>query len=164
MSDGELAELAARIQRNYNYDESSGLLVNRKTGRTVKGVARDKKSKYISFCFWYLGMARFVNYHAAVWVWHNGCFPTMQLDHVNGNETDNRIENLREVSGSENNLNTLHDWNPNPVSGLPGVSSCKGLFQTTIHGKNLHFADPYEAFMQATLCGKMYKAAIEREQ
>ena len=37
LSDGELAALAARIQQNYDYDDRSGKLVNRKTGRTVKG-------------------------------------------------------------------------------------------------------------------------------
>ena len=157
LSDGELAELAARIQRNYSYDDQKGQLVNRKTGRAVKGVARDKKNKYISFGFTHLGMTRFVNYHAAVWVWHNGHFPSMQIDHLNGNPTDNRIGNLREVSGSENNLNMLHDWKPNKDTGLPGVSPIKNVYQTIIHGRKCYFGDPFEAFFHATLCGKRYK-------
>ena len=37
LSDGELAVLAARIQKNYEYDDRSGLLVNVKTGHVVKG-------------------------------------------------------------------------------------------------------------------------------
>ena len=73
LSDGELAALAARIQRNYDYDDLSGKLVNAKTGKMVKGVTRNKKNKYIYFGFKYLGMVRFINYHAAVWAWHNGC-------------------------------------------------------------------------------------------
>ena len=161
LSESELAELAARIQRNYSYDDQKGQLVNRKTGRAVKGVARDKKNKYISFGFTHLGMTRFVNYHAAVWAWHNGHFPSMQIDHLNGNPTDNRIGNLREVSGSENNLNMLHDWKPNPATGLSGVSpDGQGGFQTTMHGKNFHFGDRFEAFFHATMCGKRYKPLI----
>ena len=158
LSESELAALAARIQRNYDYDAERGLLVNRKTGRAVRGVARDKKNRYISFGFKHLGMVRFINYHAAVWVWHHGRFPDRQLDHLNGNETDNRIQNLREVSQSENNYNMLHDWRPNKDTGLPGVTpDGNGGYQTNVHGKNCHFHDLFEAFFHATLCGKLYK-------
>ena len=158
LSESELAALAARIQRNYDYAPERGLLVNKKTGRAVRGVARDKKNRYISFAFKHLGMVRFINYHAAVWAWHHGHFPTMQLDHINGNETDNRIENLREVSGSENRLNMLHEWKPNKNTGLPGIApDGNGQYLTRTHGKNFHFRDPFEAFFHATLCGKLYK-------
>ncbi len=37
LSDGELAALVARIQQNYDYDDRSGKLVNRKTCMTVRG-------------------------------------------------------------------------------------------------------------------------------
>jgi hypothetical protein len=157
LSESELAALAARIQRNYDYDPERGLLVNKKTGRAVRGVARDKKNRYISFAFKHFGMVRFINYHAAVWVWHHGRFPKKQIDHVNGVETDNRIENLREVSGSENKLNMLHDWQPNRDTGLPGVCPHGRGYTNKIHGKNFHFRDPFEAFFHATLCGKLYK-------
>ena len=35
LSDGELAVLAARIQKDYDYDHRSGRLVNKRTGRVV---------------------------------------------------------------------------------------------------------------------------------
>ena len=81
----------------------------------------------------------------------------MTIDHINGDKTDNRIENLREVSQTENNLNMLHNWKPNKDTGLPGVSPDKNGYRTTIHGKNFYFQDPYEAFFHATMCGKRYK-------
>ena len=157
LTDGELAALVARIQRNYTYDAKSGKLVNKQTGRMVKGVAKDKKSKYICFFFWSLGMVRYIYYHAAVWAWHNGCFPTMQLDHIDLDPTNNRIENLREVSGSENKKNTLYPWKPNADTGLPGVCICHGSYQIKVAQKLYSFRDKYEAFCNLTLLGRRYK-------
>ena len=157
LSESELGAVAVRIQRNYSYDPERGLLVNKQTGKTVKGIIKTGRN-YRRFAFRHQGRLKFLNYHAAAWVWHNGHFPTMQLDHINGNETDNRIENLREVSGSENMLNMLHDWRPNKDTGLPGVApDGKGQYITGMHGKIFHFRDPFEAFFHATLCGKLYK-------
>ena len=157
LSDGELAALTARIQRNYDYDDRSGMLVNAKTGRMVKGVARDKKSKYISFSFKYLGVVRFINYHAAVWAWHNGCFPTMQIDHIDLDPTNNKIENLREVSQSENMMNMVYPWKPNADTGLPGVCKHGSGYRITVAHKCYDFRDRHLAFYHLTLLGRRYK-------
>lgn len=52
------------------------------------------------------------------------------IDHINGNPTDDRIENLREATSSQNNWNVGIKWKPN---GLPtGVRRCGELFQARI--------------------------------
>jgi hypothetical protein len=81
----------------------------------------------------------------------------MQLDHINGNPKDNRIENLREVSGSENKLNMLHVWKPNKDTGLPGIFPHGRGYETRIHGKECYFPDPFEAFFHQTLLGRRFK-------
>ena len=43
--------------------------------------------------------------HRLIWMWVYGKFPTKHIDHINHNELDNRLGNLREVSQAENNLN-----------------------------------------------------------
>ena len=156
LTDSEMAALAARIQRNYDYHDGSGLLINKRTGRVVRGTTRNKQN-YRSFDFQYDGIVKHLNYHWAVWAWHHGCFPTMQIDHVNGNKRDNHIENLREVSDSDNMMNQLHPWRPNNVTGVPGVSPNGRQYQTKLHGKSYRFHNPYEAFYHATMCGKRYK-------
>lgn len=40
--------------------------------------------------------------HRLIWLYHYGKFPSKELDHINGDKSDNRIENLREVSHKDN--------------------------------------------------------------
>jgi hypothetical protein len=42
--------------------------------------------------------------HRAIFAMHHGYFPA-EVDHINGNKLDNRVENLREVSRSQNRMN-----------------------------------------------------------
>jgi len=45
--------------------------------------------------------------HRIVWVLHFGDIPEgLEIDHINRNRSDNRIENLRLVTHSQNNFNT----------------------------------------------------------
>lgn len=59
---------------------------------------------------------RLYSCHRIVWMWHYGYFPEHEVDHINRNRSDNRIENLREVTGSCNRRNT-----GNPVTNTSGV-------------------------------------------
>jgi len=61
--------------------------------------------------------------HRVAWALHYGRWPTHSLDHVNGDPSDNRIANLRQVSALENqkNLKTRRD----NASGRMGVRFCQ---------------------------------------
>lgn len=43
--------------------------------------------------------------HRLAWLMANGEWPTMDIDHINGVRSDNRIANLRQVTSKENSWN-----------------------------------------------------------
>lgn len=61
--------------------------------------------------------------HRAAWVIHHGEWPKDQIDHINGDRTDNRIANLRDVDASMNMLNTK--TRVDCSSGYQGVTWCQ---------------------------------------
>ena len=64
---------------------------------------------------------RFYLVHRIIWEMHNGKIPEgMEIDHINHDRSDNRIENLRLVTGCENKKNqSIRKRNK---SGFTGVS------------------------------------------
>ena len=58
--------------------------------------------------------------HRVAWFLHYGEWPCRQIDHVNGNRSDNRIANLRLATNSENVCNRGKP--KNNTSGFKGVS------------------------------------------
>jgi hypothetical protein len=56
--------------------------------------------------------------HRLIWLWHFGYFPESCIDHIDRCKTNNRIENLREVSPHCNMRNTKQR---NSISGVKGV-------------------------------------------
>ena len=160
LTNGELAALAARIQRDYDYDDRSGRLINAKNNRVVKGhkgAYRNGKGRYLYMAFHVNGRLYQLRMHRAVWAWHNGCFPTMQIDHIDHDPMNNRIENLREVTASENLMNRLHPWKPNANTGLPGVCKNRGVYQIKVAQHRYYFRDPFVAFYHLTLLGRRFK-------
>ena len=58
--------------------------------------------------------------HRLAWLYVHGEMPAGEIDHINGDRTDNRIANLRDVSKSVNNQNKKHAMSNN-TSGLLGA-------------------------------------------
>lgn len=62
--------------------------------------------------------------HRLIFLWFHGWLPDI-VDHINGDTTDNRVDNLRAASGSENQYN--RKVNNNNSSGYKGISWESGL-------------------------------------
>jgi hypothetical protein len=60
--------------------------------------------------------------HRVIWLWFYGDIPQEEIDHIDGNKLNNRIENLRAVSKQEN-LKNKKKYTSNK-SGICGVHWC----------------------------------------
>jgi len=75
--------------------------------------------------------------HRLVFLYHHGYMPT-QVDHIDGNRMNNRIENLREATSSQNNQNRKATGS----SGIKGVAwhkqSKKWVASICVNRKSVH--------------------------
>ena len=56
--------------------------------------------------------------HRLIFLWHSGWLPR-EVDHIDGNKTNNRIENLRAATAFQNHQNSRRPQNS--TSGVKGV-------------------------------------------
>ncbi len=89
--------------------------------------------------------------HHLVWMIHHGSWPTKFIDHINGDPSDNRIENLREVTHAENIQNQRRGQSHNRSTGMLGVTlrpNGRATSRIWVNGRNLflgNFDTPEEA-------------------
>ena len=138
----------------YRYDAATGKLINKKWNREYRGVIKD--NGYVYVWIFFRGERFRIRKHRLVFFLVHRRFPK-EIDHLNGIKTDNRIENLREVSGSENCLNKACRWKKNPDSGLPGITKSNMVFQTKFRRKRLFSSIPEMLFFHLTLLGRRYR-------
>lgn len=115
----------------FNYDEETGNLFWKPRGRewfnhdkyhytwnkrfAGKIAGRTKSNGYKEVAIF----NRLYQQHRIVWAIFNGEWPEEEIDHINGNPSDNRIENLRPVNKLQNLKNINKSEN---LCGLIGAS------------------------------------------
>ena len=137
----------------YRYDAATGKLINKKWNREYPGVIYN--NGYVRVIVFFQGERFKIWKHRLVFFLVHRRFPK-EIDHINGIKTDNRIENLREVSRSENEVNKLRRWKKNPDSGLPGITKSNMVFQTKFRRRRLFSSIPEMLFFHTSLLGKRY--------
>lgn len=88
--------------------------------------------------------------HRLGWLWVHGVWPTAQIDHIDGNRSNNAISNLREANQAQNTRNgKLRSSNS---SGYKGAHYHRGMglwrARITVDGREIflgHFNDPKSA-------------------
>jgi len=74
--------------------------------------------------------------HIAVWAMVHGEWPSGQIDHINGDRLDNRIENLRVVSSLENSCNKAKSAGKTSRYIGVGWSKSKGKWRAYINAEH----------------------------
>lgn len=97
--------------------------------------------------------------HRVIWLIAFGVWPDAEIDHANGNPSDNRLANLRLCTPHQNRANMkVRRTN---VSGLKGVSQKRdGSFETRIRVNGVRIF--LGRFMDATAAHEAYKAAASK--
>jgi hypothetical protein len=148
----------ARVQELFRYDPETGKLFWRKR----KGVKAGREAGTLTDTGYLKVCVDFVDYkvHRIIWLYCTGAFPEDFLDHINLNKADNRIENLRPATKSENGRNRPKQRDN--VSGFKGVAWDSGrqkwIASIKLHGK-FHFLGRYDDAAEAH---EVYKDAARR--
>lgn len=152
------------IRDAFSYDASTGILrwrTGRLSGR-IAGTIREDGYVIIKF------MRRKFYGHRIAWLVYYGDWPSLDIDHINGNRSDNRISNIREVSVAQNHWNSKKY--KNNTTGFRGVylhNSGKWCAEIWWHGHKKYlglFATKEEASTahekaRGNLYGKYSRAA-----
>ena len=92
--------------------------------------------------------------HRLVWLFTYGKWPVNQIDHVDGNRSNNKINNLRDVTNQENQFNITK---VRACSGYMGVTKLKNSWQAKI---SLNYKKIYlGTFDTPELASEAYQAA-----
>jgi hypothetical protein len=100
-----------RVLELFLYEPQTGLLIRRKSGKAV-GIKQQGRS-LVNID------GNIISVHRAIWLYMTGERPE-QIDHKNGIHWDNRWENLREATNTQNSRNSRIGINN--TSGYKGVS------------------------------------------
>ena len=122
---------------------------------------------YIAIHIIISGTRQMLKGHHIAWAIHTGMWPTKELDHINGERGDNRIENLREASRTQNCQNRTK--RRDTVCRSKGVTFNKGKFQARIqiNGVPKHlgtFTTEGEAAQAYQIKSKELFGAFHKEQ
>ena len=101
-----------------------------------------------------------LQFHRAAWAYVHGEWPQLQIDHINGDKSDNRIANLRLATFSQNNRNSKPKKDNR--SGIKGLHyrADRGVWRAVIqeNGKLTHLGH----FSKVEDAKAAYETAAER--
>lgn len=141
----------ARLLELFSYDRATGIFTrnfttssNAKAGGAAGGVMSGGGYRRIKIDGVYYRA------HRLVWLYVFGCWPTHQIDHIDGNPANNALSNLRDVPQALNCQNLRKPRSDNRSSGLLGVQAHANRWRAliSIGGKQRRigsYATPEEA-------------------
>jgi len=149
-----------RANELLRYDPDSGYLFWRAIPR--RGIRGGNRAGGISHGYITVGIGgRRYPTHRIIWLMHYGRFPE-QIDHIDHDRSNNKLENLRSVTNAENQRNrTISRKN---TSGITGVYwhklAAKWVAQIAFKGKVIYlgiFTDIGDAIKARKMAEKKYQ-------
>lgn len=142
----------ASLKLEVSYDPATGLF-SRPNGRVITD---QPASLYVRIM---LSDGKTYVVHRLAWLYMTGSHPVGDIDHIDGNRKNNKFDNLRDCTHSENMMNRGGPQANNAL-GIIGVSKSQGRFQAQIQiqGKRYHLG----RFDTAELASQVYQAAAKK--
>lgn len=138
------------------FEYRDGELYRKKSGKKV-GIVNKRGYKII--------IIKYKEYHAhkLIFIMHKGYSPK-EIDHIDGNKINNCIENLREVTHSQNMHN--RKINSNNTSGIKGVyfdkRTSKWRCQVALNNK-VHYVGSFLNIEDAKIAVQTYRKKLHKE-
>ena len=107
------------IEKYFFCDPVAGSIVRIANSSTAKA---GENPIYVNNCGYHMvsALGQSIGLHRIVWIVAKGCIPEgMEIDHINGDKSDNRISNLRLCTPTQNRQNKTKY--KNNKSGFKGV-------------------------------------------
>lgn len=152
------------VRKMLNYDEDTGVL-----SWKVSPARRVKVGDVVGYINsdGYVGISIKNNTyraHRIIWMYVYGEFPSKDIDHINGNRSDNRLFNLRLASSSDNAKN--RKITSKNTSGFKGVSyhktKKKWCAQCQSNGKS-HYLGQFDTAEKASAAYQAFAASLHGE-
>jgi len=128
-----------QLIRALHYDLQTGIFKRklRKNTSKIGTIPKNPRHAYLNIGIYY----HVYRAHRLAWLYVHGSWPNGQIDHINGDKLDNRIDNLRVATASQNKQN-MRKARADSRSGLIGASwhskSGKWRAAIQINGKKKH--------------------------
>jgi hypothetical protein len=141
MTELEKCELAKA--KGYTYCPVSGELI----GLQGNVITKKNSGGYILSSVYYGTKPFFIRAHRLAWFLHYGHLPVNSIDHIDGNKSNNRIDNLRDVTNQQNHWNRTtakgYCWHKSANKfcayiGINGKSKHIGYFHTEQEARNAY--------------------------
>ena len=97
----ELEKCQLAKEKGFSYCPVSGEI----KGVYGKVITKKDRDGYIECQVYYAIKPFFIRGHRLAWFLHYGALPINQVDHIDGNKINNKIENLRDVTNQQNQFN-----------------------------------------------------------
>ena len=145
-----------KLKEVLHYDPTTGIFTWIKSPRS-SWVGKQAGYIHTTLGYVYINVfGKMYRAHRLAWLYMIGCFPIDDIDHKNGKRSDNKFENLRDVTRSINMQNQRKTRSKNG-SGYLGVHKNRKSFHAKIKidGKQIHLGTyktpklAYSAYLKA---------------